>query len=285
MPQVNRQVATKKETKKKPASKRPQGILDRILSLDKLDLGGIKMIIYGHSGSGKTRLAGSFYKAGPLLHIVCSGNKTNEARSIRGYPNIDVVGLESPEEISLLADYIQEKKYVTVVLDHVTEFCNLVLSNILGLSKLPEQHSWGMAKQQDYQQMGLQVKEYLRELLDLSCNTLILGQQRTYDMQEENESILMPYISLAATPAVAGWLTPACDYVVHTYKKRGSVTEKKKIGAKVKTITKPNEKVTFFAQIGPSEVYITKFRVPPGTELPEEIEDPSYEKLKPFLEM
>jgi len=261
--------------------KQSSDVLSRLISLEDIEDDGIKMLIYGHSGTGKTRLAATFSVLGPTLHIICSSNKLNEARSIRGHKNIKIVDLKQPDDLSALVAHAKNHKYKTVILDHVTEFCNIVLAKIMKLEKMPEQSSWGLAKQQDYAQMGLQVKEYLRELLDLPCNVLILGQQRSYDtVTDDDGTILIPFVSVAATPAVAGWLTPACDYVVQTFKSRTESVVVKKIGNKeIKTKEKSKE-VAYLIRVGPSETYMTKFRVPIGVKLPLVIEDPSYDKLK-----
>jgi hypothetical protein len=268
----------------KQASSLDDDVLSRIVSLAELPYDGIKMLIYGHSGTGKTRMIGSFHEAGPLLHMICSSNKTNEARSIRGISGIDVVEIKDPDDVSKLVRYAEKKGYATVALDHLTEFGNLVLAKILKVDKLPEQASWGLASQQQYQQMSLQVKEHLRNLLDFSGNVLIAGQQRTYDMTEDSEgNPLLPYVSVATTPAVAGWVTPACDYIVNTFKQREQIVSNKKIGDKIKQTVTPGQ-VQYFARTGPSEIYVTKFRVPPGTDIPDSIMNPTYANMKYLLE-
>lgn len=268
----------------KVVPKKRGDISDRIFDLDSLEGEKIKMLVYGHSGTGKTRFAGTFSEIGPLLHLICSGNKMNEARSIRGMKNIQISQIKEPNDLSSFCDYALDNNISTIVLDHVTEFCNLVLAKIMGVEKLPEQSSWGMAKQQDYQQMGLQVKEYLRELFDLDMNILVLGQQRTYDTSEDDEgNLLMPYVSVAATPAIAGWLAPACDYVVQTFKQKTESFVEKKVGAKTLKTKIKSEKVQYLLRTGASEIYNTKFRVPVGVELPDFVVDPSYKKIAHLL--
>jgi predicted nucleotidyltransferase len=208
----------------------------------------------------------------------------NETKSIRGIEGIQVGEIQEPSDLDMFIEYARENGTVTVVLDHVTEFCNLVLAKIMKLEKLPEQLSWGLAKQQDYQQMGLQTKEYLRGLFDLDCNVIVLGQQRSYDATEDGEgNLLMPYVSVAATPAVAGWLAPACDYVVQTFKRKVEVVTEKKLGTKTIKTKSKSDKVQYLLRTGPSEIYNTKFRLPVGEELPEYIVDPSYSKIKHLL--
>jgi len=268
----------------KIAVKKKSDMSSRVFGLEDIDEQKIKMLVYGHSGTGKTRFAGTFSSLGPVLHLVCSGNGMNESRSIRGMKGIRVAQIQEPDDLPNFCKYAQEEGITTIVLDHVTEYCNLVLAKLLGLERLPEQQSWGMAKQQHYQQMGLQVKEYLRELFDVDANILVLGQQRTYDSSEDDEgNLLMPYVSVAATPAVAGWLAPACDYVVQTYKQKVQEIVEKKLAGKVIRTKSKGDKVQYLLRTGPSEIYNTKFRVPVGVELPDYIVNPSYDKIKHLL--
>lgn len=261
------------------------GAVSRIRALDRVAWAGEKFLIYGHSGTGKTRLFSTFSTLGRTLHVICSGNKTNEALSIRGTRNVDVVELEHPDELKDLKVYAEAKEYAVLGLDHVTEFSNMVLAKIIGLERMPEQSSWGLAKQQDYQAMGLQVKEYLREFIDFSGRVVIIGQQRTYDATEEagSDDPVMPYVSVATTPAVAGWLAPTCDYIVQTFKKRETLRVSKKLGSTIKEVVTKGA-TRFYARTGPHPIYMTKFRVPPGVELPDEIVDPSYTKFAELID-
>lgn len=277
MPKVTRQQRTTKKTAKKSS------VTSRIVALDDIVDHGIKICIYGKSGSGKTRMLGTFSVLGKLLHIVCSSNKMNEARSIKGYKNVEVVDLQEPEELPELIDYARDNDFASVGLDHVTDFCGLVLSRLVGVERMPEQSSWGLASQQQYAQMGFQVKEYLRGLLDLECNVILTGQERVYNTTEDGGDVVMPFVSVAATPSIAGWITPACDYVCQTFKRKQYVTKTKKIGGKTKTTRTDTGKVEYCLRTGPDETYMTKFRVPPGTELPDVVADPSYEKIAPLV--
>lgn len=285
MPQISRQSPPKKPGLKKPGIQ-PKYVdpVSRIVDLDNISLNGIKMLIYGHSGTGKTRFAGTFSVLGDMLYIVCSGNGMNEARSIRGLPNVKVVDIKNPRDLPALVQYAKKERFTTVVLDHMTDFGGLVLAEILGIEKIPEQLSWGLAKQEEYAQMGLQVKEYLRDLLNLKCNVLVLGQEREFkEGRDDNGDLILPYVSVATTPAIAGWIAPACDYVVRTFKKREKIVTRKMVGKKEIKSTKLGE-VKYYLMTGPSEIYNTKFRVPYGTEIMDEVEDPSYEKISSLLE-
>tara|TARA_Y100000361_G_scaffold36089_1_gene30627 strand:- start:66199 stop:67062 length:864 start_codon:yes stop_codon:yes gene_type:complete len=277
--------AIKSQSKKKEPVKSMDSVLDRIVPLDNLPDEGIKLCVYGKSGTGKTRFVGTFAeKQGPLLHMICSSNGINEARSIRGLNNIQCVELQKSSDLSVLIDYAQENDFKTVVLDHVTGFADLVLAEILGVDKVPEQGSWGMAKREHYAQLGLQVKTHLRGLLDIPLNIIIVGQERAFDTAEESSDVLMPYVSVGATPAVAGWIAPAVDYMCQTFKREEVKITEKTMGGKVIRSKEKTGKNEFCLRVGPDATYITKFRVPPNTELPDVIVNPSYDKIQYLIE-
>lgn len=269
-----------KTTTKSPST---SSATSRIISLNELPDQGIKLCVYGKSGTGKTRLVGSFAKLGPMLHMICSSNGTNEARSIKGTPNVDCVEIQKPQDLLDLINLAKDSKYKTLALDHVTGFSDCVLADILGVDKVPEQGSWGMAKREQYAQLGLQVKTYLRDLLDLPLNVIIVGQERAFDLEEEAGEVLMPYVSVSATPAVAGWIAPAVDYMCQTFKRDQVKVTSKKMGDKIIESKERTGKREFCLRVGPDSTYITKFRVPPGTDLPDVIVDPNYDKIEHLI--
>lgn len=269
-----------KQTNKKEST---GSAASRILSLDDLPDEGIKLCVYGKSGTGKTRLVGSFAKLGPMLHMICSSNGTNEARSIKGTANIDCVEVQKPQDLADLINLARDSKYRTLALDHVTGFSDCVLADILGVDKIPEQGSWGMAKREQYAQLGLQVKTYLRDLLDLPLNIILVGQERAFDLEEDAGEVLMPYVSVSATPAVAGWIAPAVDYMCQTFKRDEVRVTSKKMGDKIIESKERTGKREFCLRVGPDSTYITKFRVPPGVDLPDVIVDPSYDKIEHLI--
>lgn len=271
---------TKKRTTKKTVAKKRSSIVDRIISLDDIPDDGIKMCIYGMSGTGKTRFMSTFSSSGRLLHVICSSNKVNEARSIKGAKNIDIVELTDPNELEDLVEYGRQGKYTTISFDHVTDFCGMVLAKIVGLEKMPEQNSWGLASQDNYQRMGLQVKTYLRDLMDLECNVLFLAQERSFKTEAEADDIVWPYVGPSVPPTVSNWLTYVSDYVAQTFKRKKCITVKKKVGKKTVLVKKQTDEYEYCLRVGPDGTFQTKFRVPIGTELPSVIADPTYDKLK-----
>jgi ABC-type glutathione transport system ATPase component len=138
----------KKQSTKTKQEEKDVGVLDRIRPMGFEEAEGFSINIYGRSGTGKTTLWGTFPK--PILALLCSGgDRTGELRSLDTAANrkrIKYVVIEEPEELKEVIQYQhEEEEFATIVLDHVSDFQNLVLRKILGTDVLPEQKSWGMA--------------------------------------------------------------------------------------------------------------------------------------------
>lgn len=280
-------IVTKKSSVKTPS--RASNAVSRIQSLSFDDNSGLKVLVYGRSGTGKTTFWGTF--PGPILAIVCSGGdkKPGELRSLNTAEyrkKIKHVSLERSEELIELTEYAEKSgSFKTLVLDHVTDFQNLRLKEILGYEELPEQLSWGTASQQQYGQLTLEVKELLRRFLNFAefGNVVIVGQERTRG-EESGGTDINPIIHVSLTPSLAGWLAPACDYVVNSFIKQREVVKRVTVNGKVsdKLVEVPGE-VDFCLRTGPDPIYTTKFRLPRGKGTPKILVDPTYEKFAKLL--
>lgn len=274
----------KKQTTKPTRRTSKGGVIGRIKPIG-FDNDGIKILLYGRSGTGKTTLWSTF--PGPILSIICSGGiNSGELRSIDTPANrkkISSVQLQSIAEFAEVINYVHsEGGFQTVVLDHASGLQDLTLKEILGLEELPAQKSWGMASQQQYGQSSLQTKEALRSLLNLDCNVVIIAQEREFNTDSDND-LLEPTVGASLTPSVVGWLNPACDYVCQTFIRPKLVEVKSKVGGKIVKTTKRGKGVEYCLRTEPHDVFITKFRVPKGTPLPDVIVDPDYNKIKSLL--
>jgi hypothetical protein len=269
----------------KPNSKKVASVLDRIQPIGFDDDDGIKCLLYGSSKTGKTTTWSSF--PAPILAIICSGGmKSGELRSINTPENrkrIKSVTIETTEE---LKEIIEEAApdYATVVLDHVSGLQDYTLKEILGLEELPAQKSWGMATQGDYGTSTTMCKEYLRALLNLKGNVVIVGQERVNGLEESVDSdIIKPTIGVAVTPSLAGWLNPAVDYIFQTFKMPKTRKVKKIINGKevFKEEKVPGE-AEYCLRIGYHELYTTGFRSP-NAKLPPYIVNPNYQTIMQII--
>lgn len=274
--------------KTKPTVSRAQAaatgtVVDRIQSIGEGDLDRIKLSIYGQSGSGKTTFYSSF--PDPILSIICSG--TGELRSVATEENkdrIDFVRIQSPDDIRELIDYQRDtNKYKTISLDHASGLQDMVLAAILGLDELPPQSSWGLATQQQWGQCALQTKEYMRALIGLKgVNTVIVAQEREFNVEGDVRG-LMPHVGSALSPSVTGWLNSAVDYVCQTLIREQTVIVETKVGKVTVKTSKKTGVIEYCLRTSPDPVYMTKFRLPKGTFLPDVLVDPTYEKMMELI--
>lgn len=241
---------------------------------------GISVCVYGNSGTGKTTFWASF--PDPILAIICSGSENpGELKSVYTEANrqrIQTVTIQDSFEIlQLVKGQIATNMFSTIVLDHVSGLQDWVLMEILGLSELPPQKSWGLASQNQWGQCSLKTKELLRPLLDLRCNRVFVNQERTNKENPDND-IAVPYVGPALMPGLAGWLMPACDYIIQTFKRQKTETKTVKIGNTPQTTTKRLKAIEFCARTGPDPVYSTKFRMPVGATsvVPDVLVNPTY---------
>lgn len=244
-----------------------------------LPVGGVKLNVYGRSGTGKTTFACTFPK--PLL-LVGAEDGTRSVHNVRG---VDFVRLQETEELRSIAEFLQssESKYKTVVLDSASSLQDMVLKELLGLEELPPQGSWGMASREAWTQCALKTKEWMRVLLQLQAHVVITAQEREFNVENDSD-LLMPYVASALTPSVTGWLNPACDYITQTFIRESFTTKATKVGDKTIKRREKTGAVEYCLRTGPDPVYTTKFRLPKGKELPLAVVDPTYSKLERLIE-
>lgn len=282
MPVVTKQVAG---TRQLPAKK--EGVLSRIRPIGFDEDEGLKVLLYGRSGTGKTTIWATFPK--PILAVLSSGgSQPGELRSIdtpEYRQTVQQVALERADEMRELVDYLNthREEYATVVLDHATGLQDLILKDLLNLSEIPAQKGWGIATQQDWGQVGTQFKEYIRAILSLRCNVVIVAQEREFNTENVSD-VIKPTVGAGLTPSITGWLNAAVDYICQTFIRQKEVTKIMKVGAgpKAKTVTRVEKvpgQVEYCLRTGADEVYTTKFRKPRGQPLPQAIVDPSYEQI------
>lgn len=248
---------------------------------------GLKINVFGRSGTGKTRLWSTF--PGPILAAICSGSvKSGELRSIDTPENrrkITAVPVTSAEAARQFVARAKGETWGTVVLDHVSGLQDLLLKEILGIDEIPAQMSWGTATQEQWGMVGVKVKEIVRALIDVPANVVIVAQERQFGGDEYSSDQIVPSVMSDCSPSTVRWLNHVNDYIVRTYSRRKTVEKKETIAGKPVTRKVVSEKeVEFCLRTAPDPVYGVKFRVAPGLELPQEIVDPSYDKIMAVIE-
>lgn len=308
MPQVNKQVppkqpaagsttsaGTPKRTTTPTKTVSKSGLLARAKPLADSDLSGIKVCLYGRAKTGKTRLVSTFPK--PIVII----GAEDGTRSIRGAEGIDFVRLLlnandantlAPKGNYILIDelpqYVEELKtsgYATVSVDTASVMADMILANILGLDRVPEQKSWAMASQQQYGEQSLQLKTILKNIIDLPMNVVITAHDRDFKEEGGRDSeLIAPSVGPNLSPKVAAWLNGAVEYICQTFIRKEVKTAKSKVGGKEQEISVPTGKFEYCLRVGAHPVYVTGFRQPlDAPELPECIVNPTYEKIAKLI--
>lgn len=246
------------------------------------------MLVYGASGTGKTTFVGSF--PGRTRWFVCSGaGNPEELRSINTPEHRERVVPIVIESIDQFREEVAGgEPYDNNVLDHASGFADLVIKELLGLDRVPvtkaraagKGESWSLVSQQQYGQLAVICKEAFRDFLNLPGNVVFISQERVFNNKDEGANdLLAPTVGAALTPAVAGWLGPAVSYVVQTFKRPRMVEKTHEVAGKTITTLARGKGVEYCLRTGPHDVFMTKFRIPKGRDLPDEIVDPDYDKL------
>lgn len=191
--------------------------------------------------------------------------------------------ISSTEQLFKEAKEARDGGFATLVLDHVTGLQDLSLSEILG-KPVPEQKGWGLASQQQYGQCTARCKDILRVLLDFPGNVVIISQEREFGGKEgeaATDDSVRPTVGAAVSPSLAGWLHPACDYNLQTFKRARMVDHTRTVAGKTITTKQraTENPIEYCARCEPHDTIMTKFRVPKGYKLPDAIVDPSYDKV------
>lgn len=270
---------------------------------DSLDRLGIKIVVYGRSKTGKTRLACTFPK--PLLLLgtedgtksvaTCQREKIQLAEGLsvqilwRGdVPlNIDFVRLRSSVDLDTVFSWIQNQNYATVALDHAGGLQDLIIREVLGLDDTPVERTFGMADKQAWGLISQQTKERLRPLLDLAdrkrINVPIVAHERNFKEDDAPSDLIAPTVGAALTPSVAGWLDGEVDYICQTFIASQMRQMEVPSGESTVAIEQPTGKCEFRLRIGPHPVYKTGFRSVVDS-LPDSIVNPSYQKIVAAIE-
>lgn len=257
-----------KVTSVKSTPSTPSGVLDRIkpMGFDKDD--GIRILLYGKSGTGKTTLWATF--PGKILALTCSGGgKPGELRSIdtaEYRKKVDEVNILRSVEITDVVDALEDgslKGYKTLVLDHCTGLQDMSLAEILGMSEIPTIKNWGLADLKEYGQCSLQCQEHLRRMFRLKMNVVIITQERVHKEEGRDSELMRPTVGAGLMGSLATYLHSNADYVGQTFLREREVTTFTEVGdEKIETTMKVPGEVEYCLRVGPHPIFYTKFRKP-----------------------
>lgn len=212
-------------------------ILSSAIPVTSLHEEKVRVCVYGRNRSGKTTLAAQ--GKGPILFISSEPDENGGATSISDMQGISIIRITPPNRklkgdkvhgsaklVALANELATSNPFNWVVLDTITSLQDLILVELLGLSKVPELMSWGMVPDGMYQQRAEKLRETVRPLLELkNSNIMILAQEKDHNASEDrggkNKILHTMQQGSFMAPALgatnAQWLQDACGYVVQIY--------------------------------------------------------------------
>lgn len=280
-------VVTKQQPRPSTNGPPAKGVLGRIRPVAEQPLAGITMCVYGRNGTGKTTVACTFPK--PLLLV----GFEDGTRSVRKVAGVDFVQVESSAEALELFAMLRGGRYKSAVLDNATSLQDLILKELLGLESVPVQLAWGTVSQDQYRKRSEKTKELMRPFLDLGrhgVNVVVLAQEKNHTERdgegggEVGAELLTPFVGAGIGKSAAGWLHERVDFICQTFVREGTVTTKTKVGNSEVAMRERTGKVEFCLRTARGHpVYAAKMRADKDAPLPDEIVNPTYDKIEKLL--
>lgn len=216
-------------------------------------------VLYGKSGSGKTKIAGTFPK--PMLYAKIGDDGAN---TIARVPGIKGVQLESPKDLkTLVEELLKDKHYITFVADTFSLFVQEWKDqNVIKKKRKMTQQDWGNLATDSEEIIKLLHKLARRKIVVLTCHEAV-------GTIEGMEDEITPEVRPSVSKGVRTYLEGMANYGIHTTKILKEVTK----GNTTKEIVK------FAADIGPNPYYWTKLQIDPAIKVPARIINPTYDKF------
>lgn len=260
-------ILKKKRRKQKMVNKEMlQGFVNDLLPV--ADISSFyRIAVFGKNGTGKTTFAATCPKPALLLDFNEKGTK-----SIKNIPDIKVKLMRTEEDIELAIYFLKNinHPFKTVIIDTGTGMQAQVLTQVMGnAAELDSSKSLKMATRQDWGNMSINMKRYINEFKEIGdkMHVIWLIQEKFDDDADMSagEHAVFPELS----PSVCSALCASVDVIAQTL----IVNDTQKKDDKMVNVT------VYAMRIGPDSKVLTKMRTPKGTEKPQFISDPTFEKI------
>lgn len=253
-------------------------ISKRIKSISQ-EVGELKVILYGKSGTGKTTLAASFPK--PILIDV----REKGQKSVKTVKGLKMLAVKEWQDLLDIYWFLknEDHDFETAIIDTVGNAQTLAIEWVMDKNnKKGKAGDWGTMTQKMWGEVSTMVKELTLNFRDLDMNIVYIAHHRVFQQNEEDADTIAidPYVGPAVTPSVAAVLNAAVDIIGETFIGEKTITTRDK-----KTGKKEEERnVNYYLRVGPHSSYITKFRNSKETETPDVIKNPDYKSLINLME-
>lgn len=302
MPQITKQSPFDKA--RKPSSN--GSILSRAIAVDEIVDDYIKMVIYGVNRVGKTTLSCQFPK--PLLLISYESGQAGGAKSVKKVEGVKYLKITSTQDALTLAMELADggicdlpdpryrgKTYKTHVHDTVTSLQDIVLKELLGLEYVMVQQNWGTVSQDTYRERSEKTREVLRPFRELPVHTVFCAQEKDHNPPREAGANkltrglqLESFFAADLGAATVKWLHDSCDYIGRLYLDKEVKTRTNTVKVNNKPVTKTEEYETgkivrrLRTMLHPN--YAAGFRSERPEDIPEFVEDPTFDKINELIQ-
>jgi hypothetical protein len=187
----------------------------------------LNILVYGDSGVGKTRLAGSADDVPEMRSVLVVDFEGGTETLKHSYPNCDTVRVESWKEVQAVYDelYASNHKYKTVILDSLSEVQKFNMYNVM--QKLVEQNENRDVDVPSMREWGInleQMRKFVRAFRDLPMNTIFTALMKAEKDQKTGLLVKEPLLSGKLAKEVAAFL----DIVVFMYMREMEVDNETK---------------------------------------------------------
>lgn len=220
-------------------------------------------VLWGKSGSGKTKVASTFPK--PILYLQMGDDGSNTIAHVEGIYAIRIDTVSRLKQA--LKELLHDKKYATIVTDTFSMLTNMWTDeNIISKKRKMTQQAWGDLKVETEECIRLLYKLSRRHIVVATCHEAI----ETVDGMEDE---IIPDACPSVSRGARTYLQGMANYGIHTTKISRTV---EKDGEEV-------EKIVFAAHIGANPYYWTKFQIDSSIKLPAIMVNPTYGKIMKLI--
>ena len=222
----------------------------------------VNMLIYGESGSGKTRLSGSADDVPEMRRVLFIDVEGGTLTLRDTYPDIETVRVRNWQQMQAVYDalFSGQHDFTTVVVDSLTEVQKMSMDTVM--LKLIEQNEERDADVPGIREWNInieQTRKFVRAFRDLPMHTIFTSLVQTDKNARTGALKRKPSLSGKVKDEVAGFL----DVVVYLY---------------LKEINQENRRVLLCGQ---TEDTVAKDR---SNTLPQIVENPTMSSIWSFLQ-
>jgi hypothetical protein len=179
----------------------------------------LNILVYGETGTGKTRFAGSADELPELRPVLVVDMEAGTETLRHCYPKVDQVRVSSWKEMQLVYDELHKGKhdYQTVVLDSLTEIQKFNMYDIMHTlirehperdPDVPSMREWGKSLEQ--------TRRFVRAFRDLPMNSIFTALEKQDKNPQTGKVTILPSLPGKAASEIAAFL----DLVLYYYVKR-----------------------------------------------------------------